>query len=56
MIKLLEISFSDGNYGVAMVQPEHLKKEIQKYIERFGIESVFVNGKPYMGERVNYEM
>jgi len=56
MTKMLEISFSNSNYGIVKVQPEHLKKEIQKYIERFGIESVFVNGKPYMGERVNYEL
>ncbi len=56
MTKLLIISFSDPNLGITKIHPKLLKEEIKKHILNHGIENVFVNGKPYLGAEVNYEL
>lgn len=56
MTKLLIISFSDPNLGITKIHPKLLKEEIKKHILKNGIENVFVNGKPYLGAEVNYEL
>jgi len=53
--KTLTISFSNSNYGIAEIQPQYLKEEIKKHILKHGPENVFVNGKPYLGDK-NYEL
>ena len=53
--KTLTISFSNSNYGIAKIQPQYLKQEIKVFIKRHGPENVFVNGKPYLGDK-NYEI
>jgi hypothetical protein len=55
MSNLLEISFTDSNYGITKIHPDNLKEEIKKHIDRHGVENVFVNGKLYLGSDRNYE-
>ena len=54
-IELLEISFSDSNYGVSRVMPQNLHEVIKKYVALRGVENCFVNGHSYQGDRIDYE-
>lgn len=50
IFEMSTISFSNPQYGIAKVMPEKVGEVIKKYIEREGIENVFVDNKPYLGK------